>query len=347
MNRRYIDFVPVKKDESTAAVNARVEAERAVAESSAGVAEVDDFAVAEIFEEKRVPAGVTQSRTGMARANVVRDVRSAEQSSDNRGRGRLTADVFKVAKRPLGKMNSTGVVSRSTGAVERKEAPSKVPMRAVSRSATIERTTVSRSATTVSHGATTVSRTTVERTEVVAPQKKMQLGVIEDLGPRFVNTEVEKRPLSGGVTAEQSAEQSSAKTGVVSRKKAERELREAKAEKLTGSRGLKRTKLSVADGAMTRAAEQTVSTSGATGVPRVSSALATPRFVNTEKVDKRPLSKNVYAKKVPKSKEEPKGPVTIIAKPERDSQVGMVIAIIITIILGATAGTVAFLLLPK
>ena len=59
------------------------------------------------------------------------------------------------------------------------------------------------------------------------------------------------------------------------------------------------------------------------------------------------LSKNVYKKKVVVPKEEPSGPTTIIEKPEKDSKVGMVVAIILTIILGAAAGTVAFLLLPK
>ena len=71
------------------------------------------------------------------------------------------------------------------------------------------------------------------------------------------------------------------------------------------------------------------------------------RFVNTDKVVKRPLSKNVYQKKVVEPKEVPQGPVTIIQKPEKDSKVGLVVTIIITIILGAAAGTVAFLLLPK
>lgn len=72
------------------------------------------------------------------------------------------------------------------------------------------------------------------------------------------------------------------------------------------------------------------------------------RFVNTDKIVKRPLSKNVYQKNVVKSKEEvSQGPVTIIQKPEKDSKVGLVVTIIITIILGAAAGTVAFLLLPK
>jgi hypothetical protein len=70
-------------------------------------------------------------------------------------------------------------------------------------------------------------------------------------------------------------------------------------------------------------------------------------FVNTEKVEKRPLSKVANVKKVVVPEEEPSGPVTIIHKPERDSKMGLVAAIVITIILGATAGTVAFLLLPK
>ena len=70
-------------------------------------------------------------------------------------------------------------------------------------------------------------------------------------------------------------------------------------------------------------------------------------FINQGKVEKRPLSKNAYQKKVVVPKEEPKGPVTIIAKPEKDAHVSLIVAVILTIILGAAAGTVAFLLLPK
>ena len=74
-----------------------------------------------------------------------------------------------------------------------------------------------------------------------------------------------------------------------------------------------------------------------------------PTFINQNKVVKRPLSGNVYRKKVVTAvaAEEPKGPVTIISKPEKDKHVGVIVTIIITIILGAAAGTVAFLLLPK
>ncbi|MBR3180433.1 hypothetical protein IKF57_02820 [Candidatus Saccharibacteria bacterium] len=75
----------------------------------------------------------------------------------------------------------------------------------------------------------------------------------------------------------------------------------------------------------------------------------TPPFINQEKITRRPLSKNVYPKKPPvlPPTEAPKGPVTIISKPEKDAHVGLIVTIILTIILGAAAGTVAFLLLPK
>ena len=83
-------------------------------------------------------------------------------------------------------------------------------------------------------------------------------------------------------------------------------------------------------------------------VEDVKMKLPQPTFVNTEKVVKRPLSKNVYPRKaVAPVKEKSYKPVTIIEKPNKDSRAGMIVAIIITIILGAAAGTVAFLLLPK
>lgn len=89
----------------------------------------------------------------------------------------------------------------------------------------------------------------------------------------------------------------------------------------------------------------------ASGTKRKDVTSMAPRahFVNTEKVAKRPLSKNVYQKKivVVPEEEKSKGPVKIIDKPKKDSKAGLVVTIIITIILGATAGTVAFLLLPK
>ena len=70
-------------------------------------------------------------------------------------------------------------------------------------------------------------------------------------------------------------------------------------------------------------------------------------FINQEKVKKRPLSTNVYRKEIKTPVEEPKGPITIISKPEKDAHASLIITVILTIILGAAAGTVAFLLLPK
>ena len=80
-----------------------------------------------------------------------------------------------------------------------------------------------------------------------------------------------------------------------------------------------------------------------------SKTMAIPKspFINQNRVEKRPLSKNVYKKPIPKTEEPVSGPVTIIAKPEKEKGINLVITIIITIILGAVAGTVAFLLLPK
>ena len=73
------------------------------------------------------------------------------------------------------------------------------------------------------------------------------------------------------------------------------------------------------------------------------------KFLNTDKIQKRALGRTAArVKPVPVPKpEKPKAPEKIIAKPEKDSKAGLIIAIILTIILGAAAGTVAFLLLPK
>ena len=99
----------------------------------------------------------------------------------------------------------------------------------------------------------------------------------------------------------------------------------------------------------TKSVEKTVVTPPPKSEEKKTETLKVPKttFVNTEKVKKRPLSKNVYQKEVSAPKEKPSGPVTIIDKPEKDSRIGPIVTIIITIILGAAAGTVAFLLLPK
>lgn len=97
-------------------------------------------------------------------------------------------------------------------------------------------------------------------------------------------------------------------------------------------------------------AKDSVTELGSTGLSKGSDkTFKVPKspFINQNKVEKRPLSKNVYQKKIVVPEEKPKGPVTIISKPEKDAHVSLIVAVILTIILGAAAGTVAFLLLPK
>lgn len=71
------------------------------------------------------------------------------------------------------------------------------------------------------------------------------------------------------------------------------------------------------------------------------------RFIKNPRIAKRPLSNTGYKKEVSAQDEKPKGPVTIIDKSEKKSKLGLIVTIIITIVLGAAVGTVAFLLLPK
>ena len=143
-------------------------------------------------------------------------------------------------------------------------------------------------------------------------------GVVEDFRPKFVKTEVEKRPLHKSHFVANSGSLAEAKSIKVSDKKISGQKGKDNEEK-TGKN------------------------------PKDESEMKIPktRFVNQVRVEKRPLSKNVYERKVEPTKETPTGPVTIISKPEKDNKAGLVITIILTIILGAAAGTVAFLILPK
>lgn len=173
--------------------------------------------------------------------------------------------------------------------------------------------------------------------------KTLNYGVIEEYRPIFKDFDVEKRPLFDPET----------------RRKAE--LAKLKAKKLT-SRPLANlakspTKSQLSDltktstigspANLTTATTPAASTSSSKETP-TSETFKTPKtpFINTAKIDKRPLSKNVYHKPV-EIKEEPAGPIAIITPPEKEARAGFVVAIILTIILGAIAGTVAFLVLPR
>lgn len=171
---------------------------------------------------------------------------------------------------------------------------------------------VSRAATTQS-----VSKKTVSKVAFKGEEKR-KLGKVENLNTRFVKSDVPKRPLN------RAPHFTTGKTGLAA----------TKAQKV----GLK-------SATPAKSVEKPVKNSKKTvGVYR---APKSP-FINSDTVPKRPLSKNIYPKKVaPMLKEEQKGPVTIISKPEKQAHVGMIVTIILTIILGAAAGTVAFLLLPK
>lgn len=160
----------------------------------------------------------------------------------------------------------------------------------------------------------------VENRKVVQQKRTVSsatpaLGVVEDLGGKKPNTELPKRPLNRGPVASAS---------------------EAKAKKVK------------AEGVL-RSAPKAKTATAKPAASKANATYNTPKspFINQSRVEKRPLSKNVYQKRIAVPKEEPKGPVTIITKPEKDSHVGIIVTIIMTIILGATAGTVAFLLLPK
>ncbi len=154
-----------------------------------------------------------------------------------------------------------------------------------------------------------------------ATTRELSYGVIEDYEPFFTGAKVEKRPLS--------APRPSA------------ELTEAKAKKV-------RSPLFGPSAKKAKEAKDSKNQAPVAKEPEFQ-ALKTPStpFVKSVQVEKRPLSKNVYKKPAPATVEAPTGPVTIIDKPEKDSHIGPIIAIILTIILGAAVGTVAFLLLPK
>ena len=150
-------------------------------------------------------------------------------------------------------------------------------------------------------------------------ERKPPLGKVENLNTRFVRSDVPKRPLS------RMAHFTTGKAGVAA---------------------VKAQKVGVGQNASVKPVEKPVEKPKATR-----DTYKTPKspFINQGRIGKRPLSKNVYPeKKAPVApKAEPKGPETIISKPEKQAHAGMIVAIILTIILGAAAGTVAFLLLPK
>lgn len=151
------------------------------------------------------------------------------------------------------------------------------------------------------------------------------LGIVEDYTPidarkpAFINAAaVEKRPLSKGRDEEKRPSVD-----------LEDELKVAKSEDLT---------------------KRKIETEKIPEVPmtKPDNEFKKPKFINTHLVEKRPLSKTDYRNRTPinAAEETTTSPVTIIDKPEKDSRLGFIITIILTILLGAAVGTVAFLLIP-
>lgn len=175
-------------------------------------------------------------------------------------------------------------------------------------------------AAVVTSSAVYESRTVQFAPSGLSIEDEPMLGVIENLNEKFVSKDVEKRPLSDGKPLP------------------EKDLaKEAKSKRLLGRRHKNEVAKQPVENPVEKSAEKEV---------RKTYSVPKSPFINQENIVKRPLSRNVYTKKAEPSKEE-HGPVTIISKPEKDNRIGIVVAVILIIILGAAAGTVAFLLLPK
>lgn len=189
---------------------------------------------------------------------------------------------------------------------------------------------------------TNIAARTVNNGHVQTPRgMEQQFGVIEDYEARFVETNVKKRPL--GRRAEVSAKQAVAKKVTKPTRTEVKNNRRPVSAKLAS-----KTRTVVDADAIFESALMEANELFDDDKPKKKeNAPRKNPFVNTEKVEKRPLSGSVGRKKVIVAKEEPSEAVTIITKEKKDSKISIIVAVIITIILGATAGTVAFLLLPK
>lgn len=372
MNKKYIDFVPANKDgRGKVPVTQRRSVSPAM-RSGATMAETRRGATGAVVRSRVVDAAVRSGTT----APVMRV--TSQRTSVKRVPGRGVA-VNSVATRRVTTMGGNGVGRN----VKQTEIYTELPaMQNDLMAIDTEMDTFS-----LNSGAT-------------------EFGVIEDVPARFVNTAVDKRPLSDGPVAQSSAnyngyasygtqgyeagysmnggstmqnnfdysdygsyggqndfggqgfepldndsavaakEAKSKKIGKKSGKVLKKSTKknsgikaEAGANAVGGGHAMTQTGAKAASGG--RVMAQT----GAKG----NNTYNVPKspFINQGSVAKRPLSKNVYQKKVQPTKEGNQGPVAIISRPEKDSKAGVVVGIILTIILGAAAGTIAFLLLPK
>ncbi len=345
MNKRYIDFVPSNKSGNNGAGKTPQTSVRATGAKSTSTA----------------PRPATPARASVSRPAAPSRASTPRPSAPVRASVRTASGQMQAGARPVRKpvtasrstSGSQGVVSghvarQSTKAVagQAQITPSTVrkaasPRRLLGRRAKSEEPVIRPKGSIFAEVPSAndlrqprSSEQAVRRTETEAMMEfsvkdEPNFGVIEEMNSKFVSTTVEKRPLSDGTPLPQPRVA---------------DAKEAKSRKLVG-RKLRKTKEPV-ENPVEKSAVGSAGTH--TGVSTTKGTFSTPKspFINQDKVVKRPLSKNVYQKKVVTPKEDT-GTVTIISKPEKDKHVSLIISIIITIILGAAAGTVAFLLLPK
>ncbi|MBQ3433052.1 hypothetical protein IJG22_02005 [Candidatus Saccharibacteria bacterium] len=324
MSKRYMDFVPAKNADKRSAVV--VGAPRRV--NVVGTTKTTSTRTVTTSGPKVVmPETTATPRTRMARRDVSR--RMVTQDDGARRVARRGAAQRGMAQGAM----AQGGVGQGT-MMQRSTAQSGVTHGSLVQGAGDQKVVVQRTMTT--------QRTTsVQKTAGgFGIRSDVKLGEIEDLSPKFVKMDVPKRPLGDGLEHKN-----------VVQSTAENEVKEAKSRKLIGRFRGKTAKANAKAGAGTnvKGSAKTVSGKGKESVDKAGT-FVTPRpaFINQDKVAKRPLSKNTYPKKITATDEQVgAGPVAIIAKPERESKAGLVVAIILTIILGAVAGTIAFLLLPK
>lgn len=185
--------------------------------------------------------------------------------------------------------------------------------------------------------------------KMATASKPVNFGVIEELDTKFVKTDVEKRPLSRGRPAkkpakkpvEKSVEKAArAPVGYGASAMANQAVIEAANRQIMAGQPAQRTVVRSTKVVRTKAEVQ-----ASAEAARAMTIPSSP-FINQGKVEKRPLSRNVYQKKIVPTKEDSR-PVTIVTGPEKGKHLSIIVTIIITVILGAAAGTVAFLLLPK
>lgn len=351
MNKRYIDFVPTSRDSKS-----KASATRSTAGGKVGTG-----------AQQRASAGVRSRSTA---GTVARSRSGAAVTRSRVGTTGRVASAGRVVS--TGRVASAGRAASTGRTSVRRDAP-----RSVSRGGRVSR----------QPGVyTELPAYQVESTSVDAEMSSFSLndgsgefGVIEDLPSRFVNTAVEKRPLSGGSAGVQGSAygvsyaameydtgemevENVAGAGAISSGDMAKEAKSKKvgrkasrAEKKLAKKAAKTSKASAgkagakaaAGGAAGAAVAATAGKAGSKAGAKATYGVPKSPFINQGSVAKRPLSKNVYHKKVQPTKEENQGPVAIISKPEKDSKAGVVVGIILTIILGAAAGTIAFLLLPK